>query len=193
MNISWLEKQFIDSSFFVLWRKITVRHLLQNIPTAEGRILEIGCGSGITTVELARSCPNKIFAIDSDSELVKKTLTRIKNSNLRRRVVVRKDTAVHLAFRNNTFSEIFSFLTFHHVKEWKRALQESYRVLTPGGNLYIEDLALHPHPLLRHFGIYAPSVYSVKEFTCELQRAGFSILNVQGSWRFFVHARKTRV
>jgi len=185
MRMSWLEKLLVNNPFFDFWRRRSARALLSHVRQTNGAVLELGCGKGTTAMQIASVLPNaKLIATDFDLEQVALAKTQVKG------VKVSQADASSLKFKSNAFSAVFAFLTFHHVEEWKKALRESFRVLKPHGDLYVEELSLKPFPLLKHSFMPSPAVFSKEEFLAELRKAGFKIIKAEGGYRFVVHARK---
>lgn len=183
--MSWLEKVLVNNPFFDFWRRRSAKKLLNYVRETSGQVLELGCGKGTTTIEIAKKLPNaKIIATDFDVEQVALAKKRVK------RVKLMQADASNLKFKSNTFSAVFVFLTYHHVDDWKNALKESFRVLKLNGDLYIEELSLKPFPLLKHFFMKSPAVFSKAEFLAELRKAGFEIIKAEGGYRFVVRAKK---
>ena len=59
------------------------------------------------------------------------------------------DTKVHLPLRDSEFQTCLAFNLFEHLYEFENLLQEIFRVLAPGGRLYIAVpflLRVHPDP-----------------------------------------------
>jgi len=192
--MNWFEKKLVNSSLFDVWRRWSMQRVLKHVKEIKGPVLEVGCGKGTTTIELAKKLPhNKIFAMDYDPEQVALGRKRIaEHPEFARRVTITLGDATNLDFTNNSFAAVFSFLTHHHIKNWKKVLHEEFRVLRPGGHLYLDDLALKPWPRLRHWFIPAEGVFTVEEFMRELEHVGFMIFEVHGRWKFWLHCQKPK-
>jgi len=122
--------QFFDRKFFNLFdRSLILKELIMQIrylvePPAN--ILEIGCGSGLTSILLA-SIGYKITAIDINSELVQKLqqfTTVFSNLN------IHQIDMFKTGFVNNTFDLVFSQGVLEHYsdKEIAISLVEQKRV-----------------------------------------------------------------
>jgi trans-aconitate 2-methyltransferase len=75
LNARWDPKQY---ELFARERSLPFSHLLAAVPALEARrIADLGCGSGIPTLELARRWPSAtIWAIDSSPEMVEEAHRR---------------------------------------------------------------------------------------------------------------------
>lgn len=99
------------------------------IPLAGLHVLEVGCGNGKRTVELAKRCAS-VVGIDPDNvKLEQATARRIPNAEFQVGV------GEHLDFPDHTFNAVFFTSSFHHIPIDKMSigLAEAMRVLRPSG------------------------------------------------------------
>ncbi len=102
-------------------------------------VLEVGCGSGYFTQELAKT-GGIITAIDVSPDLLDLARSRVQQNN----VTFREEDAASLTFDNNSFDSIVGSSVLHHL-DTDRALREFYRILRPGGTLcFTEPNMLNP-------------------------------------------------
>lgn len=107
----------------------------------DGLVLDAGCGSGRTTIALARALKSaRVFAVDrfdagyiddGGRELLERNL---KIAGLTDRVTVETADLTALPFAEGDFSGVISTHVYDHLGPAKQAgLTEAYRVLKPGG------------------------------------------------------------
>jgi 2-polyprenyl-3-methyl-5-hydroxy-6-metoxy-1,4-benzoquinol methylase len=96
-------------------------------------ILELGCGAGYFTKELARSGA-EIVAIDVSADLLEIAKANCPASNIRFEI----QDACALTYSNATFDSVVGSSILHHL-EVERALREIRRVLKPGGTIYFTE------------------------------------------------------
>jgi SAM-dependent methyltransferase len=96
-------------------------------------ILELGCGTGSFTGELARSGAD-IIAIDVSPELLEIARANWSAPNVRYEI----QNAYALTYSDATFDSIVGSSVLHHL-EIEEALREIYRVLKPGGTIYFTE------------------------------------------------------
>ena len=96
-------------------------------------ILELGCGTGSFTGELARSGVD-ITAIDVSPELLEIARANSSAPNVRYEI----QNAYALTYSDATFDSIVGSSILHHL-EIEEALREIYRVLKPGGTIYFTE------------------------------------------------------
>jgi ubiquinone/menaquinone biosynthesis C-methylase UbiE len=98
------------------------------------KVLEIGCGIGIDTLEFSRAGA-KITAIDISPKSVELTKKRLDYYSLTGDVKI--GDAENLDFPDNTFDFVFSWGVLHHTPDTQKAISEVFRVLKPGGKFCI--------------------------------------------------------
>jgi len=96
-------------------------------------VLELGCGTGYFTKELAR-CGADIVAVDVSSELLEIARADCPAKNVRYEI----QDASALSYSDAMFDSVVGSSVLHHL-EIKEALQEIYRVLKPGGAVYFTE------------------------------------------------------
>ena len=97
------------------------------------RVLEVGCGTGYFTRELAR-LGAEVIAIDVSPELLEIAKANCSMSNVRYEI----QDASALSYSDAMFDSVVGSSVLHHL-EIKEALQEIYRVLKPGGAVYFTE------------------------------------------------------
>jgi len=101
------------------------------------RILDIGCGDGKVTAELARCVPHgEVVGVDSSQDMVRKAQTafpRSSNSGLSFLHIDARD----LSFRD-AFNVVFSNAVLHWIKDHRPMLRGVARSLKPGGKLLFQ-------------------------------------------------------
>jgi len=96
-------------------------------------VLELGCGTGYFTRELARSGAD-IIAIDVSPELLEIAKANCSTPNVRYEI----QDAGALSYSDAMFDSVVGSSVLHHL-EIKEALRETYRVLKPTGAIYFTE------------------------------------------------------
>lgn len=97
------------------------------------RVLELGCGTGYFTRELARSGAN-VVAVDVSPELLEIARVDCSATNVRYDI----QNACALSYPEAVFDSVVGSSVLHHL-EIKDALHEIYRVLKPRGTIYFTE------------------------------------------------------
>jgi SAM-dependent methyltransferase len=99
-------------------------------------VLDIGCGPGTITVEIAgRVAPGEVAGIDAAQAAVDHASALADGTNLRFLVA----DVYELPFPDDTFDVVFAHQLLQHLAEPVRALEEARRVLRRGGHLAVRD------------------------------------------------------
>lgn len=107
--------------------------------SAGSKVLEIGCGTGFFTKELAKTHAD-ITAIDISPDLLDVAQSEIKSKN----VTFLLQNAYQTKFANETFDSVLGSSVLHHL-DIDKALKEFHRVLKKNGTLtFTEPNMLNP-------------------------------------------------
>jgi len=102
------------------------------------RILDIGCGSGISTLELARLSQGGIIGIDIDQAALDKFTAKIKEAGLADRIQAINCSMFDMDFADEIFDMIWSEGSIYAIG-FERGLREWRRFLKPGGFMVVHD------------------------------------------------------
>jgi len=106
------------------------------------RILDLGTGPGYLLIEIAKRVHN--FQIDGIDPLLKSIKIARKNAmraGVGDRIHFEVGDAHKLRFKENSYDMIVSTGAFHELKNPIKVLNECYRLLKPGGEVFIHDPA----------------------------------------------------
>ena len=107
-----------------------------------GRLLDVGSGPGRLATRLAREAPNlAVTGVDISEEMVERAARRAEEASLAERVRFEVGDVGALPFADGEFDGVVSTLSLHHWPDASRGLAEIHRVLKPGGEARIYDLA----------------------------------------------------
>lgn len=101
-------------------------------------ILDIGCGSGVVTIDLALQSKGKIIAIDIDEVALKKLRKKIEEKKLNDQITVKRCSFKEMEFPDETFDIIWAegvggYISIDQsMNKWKRFLK-------PKGFLVLHD------------------------------------------------------
>ncbi|MHA2398542.1 MAG: class I SAM-dependent methyltransferase [Promethearchaeota archaeon] len=113
-------------------------------------ILDIGCGTGIPTIELTRLSNGQITGIDIDQDVLDKLEIKVKEMGLLNRVKVYNRSIYDTKFEDTTFDIILEEGTLH-LLDLKKALTECSRILKMKGYLITGKAIRWAGRKLKHF------------------------------------------
>jgi ubiquinone/menaquinone biosynthesis C-methylase UbiE len=119
----------------------------------EQRILDLGCGSGAQTIDLARATAARIVAVDNHPPFVAQLRERIAAEGLDGRVSAEVGDMSDLRFPDGSFDVVWSEGAIF-VVGFAEGLRTWRRLLAPGGHLVVSELCwlrANPAPEVREF------------------------------------------
>jgi ubiquinone/menaquinone biosynthesis C-methylase UbiE len=120
-----------------------LRELFASLQGRGGRVLEVGCGIGVDSIQLAR-CGFEVTAVD----LTESAIRLAKGFAERRGVGIEfvVGNAEGLDFPDESFDVVYSFGVLHHTPDIDAAVSEVRRVLRPGGTAHV--MLYHKHSIV---------------------------------------------
>jgi len=111
--------------------------LLRDVQIPENQtVLDVGCGTGISTFELMKRVQGKgrFYGIDISQKMTDLAVIRATDLGYSN-VDFRKGDAERLEFPESSFDLVISNLAFHWVQNKEKPLREMFRVLRTGGQV----------------------------------------------------------
>ena len=138
----------------------STKALLQNEKfTSDMVLLDVGCGTGFTSVFIRTHYPCKVVAVDINSQMLEKARQKFARHNLE--IPLIHANAMDLPFRKNSFDIVLSE-SVTIFTDIRKSLREYYRVLKPGGVL----LATEATALQTLTKTEAEEIQSVLDISC---------------------------
>jgi ubiquinone/menaquinone biosynthesis C-methylase UbiE len=163
------------------------------------RALEIGCGSGYgSQLILERFGAARVDGVDLDPAMIHRAGRRLAGYGDRVRLAQGSATDLRAALDadDNSYGAVFDFGIVHHIPDWRTAVGEVARVLTPGGRFYFEEVTAHAlaRPTYqRLFDHPTDDRFTADQFLDELTRHGLVVLGsltrIQGDYLLGVAAK----
>lgn len=130
------------------------------------RVLDLGCGTGTLTLLIKQTYPDaNVLGLDGDTRVLARAHAKAEKASMP--LAFNVGMAFQLPYPDQTFDRVLTSLVLHHLttENKQRTLHEVYRVLQPGGALYVLDFG-KPHNtlaylishLVRHFERVADNI-----------------------------------
>lgn len=158
-------------------------HHFDNLKLKKGaKILDVGCGPG-TYTQVLSDRGFKVCGIDFSKEMIKIA----KKRDSLHRITYKQSSIYNLSFPNDYFDTVICIGVLQTTQNYKKALNELYRVTKPGGNFYLD--ALNKNSIKHALGKDKQKLkrYYYSELSESCKRIGFSSVKVKGIYYF--HSR----
>ena len=115
-----------------LWNEHYSRYAFASNFAAGKRVLDLGCGSGYGSAVLARTAQSAV-GVDVSADAVAYAEAHYSRANLS----FSRHSCTQLPFPDECFQLITAFEVIEHLAEWRAMLNETRRVLSPGGTFLV--------------------------------------------------------
>lgn len=138
--------------------------ILKDYITEDMTVLDLGCGPGFFSVEIAKmlSNPGKVIAADLQEGMLKKVENKIAGTELESKIRIHKCEQDKVGITEKV-DFILAFYMIHEVPDKEKLFAELHSVLKPEGKFYIIEPNFH---------VSKNSFYSMID---KLETAGFEI------------------
>ena len=149
-----------------LWRSVEAKHLGR--VDLKRPILDIGCGFGEFAVAFADE------PIDMGVDINARDLYECAKTKKYKNLTLAD--ARDLPISDNTYGSVFSISTLEHIENSDKVLKEAYRILKPGGILFLTleteevDGATFYRPFLKNIGLPELSSFVTKSYNSLFHR-----------------------
>lgn len=127
--------------YYLLGRDRMIQDLA---PPRDGRVLEIGCGTGRNLLKAARMHPKaRLYGIDISSAMLESAGHAIERARIADRVAIAQGDAIdfdpHETFGVDSYDRIYFSYTLSMIPAWREALQHAASLVASGGSLSVID------------------------------------------------------
>lgn len=114
---------------------------IQSKPVEMRDCLDLGTGTALIPVEICkRNRALRIMATDASIAMLEFAKYRIEVASMLERIQLHRGDAKRLVFDDCNFDFVISNSLLHHIPDPAVVLREAWRVLRPGGLLFLRDL-----------------------------------------------------
>jgi len=140
------------------------------------RVLDIGCGSGTQTIELAKNISGTITALDNHQPFLDELGRRVVREGFSDRIEVVNGSMFSLDFAENSFDVVWCEGAIF-VIGFEQGFEAFRRVLKPGGYIAVSDLCWlrddPPREIADFFGIEYPPIQGAAEVLEIAKKTGY--------------------
>ena len=149
-------------------------------PPEQPLILDIGCGPGVQTIELAKISDGIITALDNHQPFLDTLLKAARDEGVEKNIVTKNISMLDMDFGNNTFDIIWSEGALYCMG-FRNGLRKCRQLLKDGGYLAVSECVYlapgRPEPVTKFFDREYPEIKDVKGNIALIQNEGFSLLS----------------
>ena len=129
------------------WRRRAVQEMKLR---ADGRYLDIGCGTGDVAIEILHQCPDcNVVGIDPAEGMLDLGRRKLAEAHLADRGELQAGDATNLPLEPDSFDGAIAAFCLRNVTDRAAALAEMGRVVRRGGLVVILELTTPRNPLMR--------------------------------------------
>lgn len=147
-NLETGQQTTIDASFSM---ELIVDSILAHSPDLK-TVLDVGCGAGNYTLKLlSRKAPLDCTLLDLSKPMLDRAKKRIAAVNTGTITLVQDDIRT-ANLPENQYCTIMAAAVLHHLRDdsdWEAVFTKLYRLLKPGGSLWITDLVVQETPAIQ--------------------------------------------
>ncbi len=152
---------------------------LKNIPS-EPQILDIGCGPGMQTLELAKLLNGTIIALDNYQPFLDILMKNAIRNGVEKRIIPKNQSMLEMDFKNNSFDVIWSEGALYFMG-FQNGLKRCHQLLKKNGYLSVTQVVFLqpsiPKPLQQFWDKEYPDIKDVKTNIALIQQVGFELID----------------
>ncbi len=142
-------------------------------------ILDIGCGPGVQTIELAKLSKGTIIALDNHQAFLNTLMKKAEEENLLDQIVTKNRSMLDMDFAANTFDIIWSEGALYFMG-FQNGLRSCHQLLKSDGFLAVTEIVYlvndPPAPLIQYFEKEYPDIKAVKDNIDLIQNERFNLI-----------------
>jgi demethylmenaquinone methyltransferase/2-methoxy-6-polyprenyl-1,4-benzoquinol methylase len=117
--------------------------LVSRIPADAARVVDVACGTGAVSIELARAASGRtVVGVDQSSEMLRAGRLRVERAGLAERIELREGRGESLPFDDGEFDALTFTYLLRYVDDPAGTLRELARVVRPGGTMAMLEFGL---------------------------------------------------
>lgn len=132
------------------WRKTMLGKLGEGVDGRPLKVLDLACGTGESTIAIARGLPRaKVTGLDLSEGMLKVMEGKVEKEGFGDRITAVRGDGENLPFSESSFDRVAIAFGIRNFQNREQGLAEMLRVLRPGGRLVVLELSLPEQKVLR--------------------------------------------
>lgn len=169
-----LLNHLLSAGFDIRWRSATVRALAPVLSNPSSCVADLCCGTGDLALALSRASAGKVVGADFCHPMLQRALQ--KSARLPQNTVFLEADSLRLPFHDGSLDALTIAFGFRNLTNYRRGIQEMWRVLKPDGMVAILEFSRVTWP------VFGPLFRAY--FRRVLPRLGAWISGVQGPYQY---------
>ena len=131
-----------------LWRRHALKEIVDGTPQ---RILDVACGTGDSTISIARAAAEgtKVTGADISEGMMALVMEKAEKAGVKDRIDLQVADGEALPYGEETFDRVTCAFGIRNFEHKEKGLEEFRRVLRPGGRAVILELSVPQKKVLR--------------------------------------------
>ena len=131
-----------------LWRRHALKEIVDGTPQ---RILDVACGTGDSTISIARAAAEgtKVTGADISEGMMTLVMEKARKAGVGDRIDLQMADGEALPYEEGTFDRVTCAFGIRNFEHKEKGLGEFRRVLRPGGSAVILELSVPQNKVLR--------------------------------------------
>jgi ubiquinone/menaquinone biosynthesis C-methylase UbiE len=143
-------------------------------------ILDIGCGQGMQTIELAKIANGKIIALDNHQGFLDMLMEQAKKQGFEEKIIPQNISMLDMNFEEETFEIIWSEGALYFMG-FQDGLKRCHQLLKNKGYLAVTELVYTvpnpPNAVVEYFNSEYPDIKNVAEKIEIIKKEGFNLIS----------------
>ena len=143
-------------------------------------ILDIGCGQGMQTIELAKISNGKIIALDNHQPFLDLLMKQAKKEKIEDKIIIKAMSMLDMDFEEETFDIIWSEGALYFMG-FQDGLKRCHQLLKDKGYLAVTELLYTvpnpPNPVVEYFESEYPDIKNIEENIETIKKEGFNLIS----------------
>ncbi len=109
---------------------------------AGDRVLDVGCGTGLNLPLLEAAGVGQVVGVDASAPMLRQARRRVERQGWSAVTLVEGDAAEVASLLDGPFDTVLFTYSLSVVDDWRRAWEQAWALLRPGGRVAVVDTAL---------------------------------------------------